>query len=211
MKKLTVILLASCAVIFTACKSKKDKNNPDKIESLSDLKDYAENVKEKMDDSQKKTEERKKRGDTLAMNYKDLQAYLPNISGYEKDGGPSGETMNGFGGSWSRAEQKYKNGDKSIKVELLDYNAAYQTFAGLTALYGMGFSREDDNEKMGAADLGVTDVQGYETIYKKEPRAKLTMVIAGRFIANIDSDGSNDSELIKSVAKSMKLSELAAK
>lgn len=198
-------------IAFTSCKSKKDKKNPDKIESLSDLKDYAENVQEKMDESQKKIEERKKRGDTLAMNYKDLQAYLPDISGYEKDGGPSGESMNGLGGSWSTASQRYKNGDKNIKVEIIDYNAAYQTFAGLTALYGMGFSREDDNEKMGAVDLGVAGVQGYETISKKEPNSKLTIVIAGRFITNIDCNGSNDSDFLKSIAKGMKLSELASK
>ncbi|RTL60416.1 MAG: hypothetical protein EKK37_06170 [Sphingobacteriales bacterium] len=210
MKKLLLHVLV-LMIAFTACNSKKEKKSPEKIESLSDLKDYTENVKDKMDESQKKIEERKKRGDTIAMNYKDLQAYLPDIPGYEKDGGPGGESMNGFGGSWSTASQKYKNGDKNIKVEIVDYNAAYQTFAGLTALYGMGFSREDDNEKIAAVDLGVEGVQGYETISKKEPNSKLTIVIAGRFITNIECNGSNDSEFLKSIAKGMKLSDLASK
>jgi hypothetical protein len=159
-----------------------------------------------------KWEARKSKGDTLALAYKDLQAYLPEISGYTKDGSPKGSQMNMPGmGSWSQTEQRYVNGDKTIEVQLVDYNSAYQAMVGATTLYKMGFSAEDDTKKQGAVDLGIKDVGAYETIYKEEPRAELVLIIADRFFAQIESNGSNDADLIRSVAKSMKLDELASK
>ena len=198
------------AVLAFSCKSKAKKESP--IESVGDVKEYVEKVKEQQDASAGKMEARKAKGDTLAMPYKDLEAYLPDISGYTKDGEPKGSQMNMPGmGSWSQAEQEYKNGEKSIKVTIMDYNAAYQAFVGVTAMYKMGFSQEDDSRKTGSADLGVKDVAAYETIYKKEQRAELTVVAGERFFIQVNSDGSNDPQLLYSAAKSMKLADLAAK
>jgi hypothetical protein len=209
MKKVFIAVVA-LALIVVACKGKSKKEGP--IESASDLKDYAEKIKEQSDASTSKMEARKAKGDTLALPYKDLQAYMPEISGYTKEGDPKGSQMNMPGmGSWSQAEQQYKNGDKTIKVEIMDYNAAYQAFVGMTAMYKMGYSMEDDSKKQGTADLAVKDVAGYETIYKKDQRGELTVVAGDRFLIQIESNGSNDPELLHSVAKSIKLSELAAK
>ena len=210
MKNLLLIVL-SVAMLAVACKGKSSKkDNP--IESVSDMKDYADKVNEATKVSSDKWEERKAKGDTMAMPYADLEAFLPDISGYSKDGDAKGSQMNMPGmGSWSQAEQAYKNGDKQIKVEILDYNAAFQAFTAATAIFKMGYSMEDDSKKQGSVDLGIKDVVAYQTIYKHDPRGELAVVSGDRFFIQIESQGSNDPQLLSSVAKSIKLSELASK
>jgi hypothetical protein len=210
MKQLLPLICSICIIAALSCKSKNDKPGP--LESLSKLKDYAENVADESKKSEARSEERRKKGDTLAIPYKELQGYLPQISSYSTEEGPKGSQMNTPGmGSWSQAEQEYKNGDKSVNVTIMDYNAAHEAFIGLTSLYGLGMSYEDDDKKQGGADLGIKDVKGYETIYKKDKRAELALVVADRFIVNLKSEGENDEGFLRGIAKSMKLEELASK
>jgi hypothetical protein len=75
----------------------------------------------------------------------------------------------------------------------------------------MGYSMEDDSKKQGSVDLGVKDVVAYQTIYKKDPRAEVALIASDRFLIQIESQGSNDPQLISSVAQSIKLSELAGR
>ena len=207
MKKLMIVIIG-LSLLATSCKNGK-KEGP---ATLSDVKELGEKVKEQTEVSASKAEARKAKGDTLAMPYKDLQAYLPEISGYTKDGDPEGSQMNMPGmGSWSVAEQKYKNGDKTIKVQLMDYNAAFQAFSAITTVFKMGYSMEDGEKKQASADLGVKDIAAYETIYKKDQRAELAVIAGDRFFIQIDSEGSNDPQLLYSAAKGMKLSDLAAR
>jgi hypothetical protein len=148
-------------------------------------------------------EERKAKGDTMAMPYKEIEAFLPGaISDYSKDGGPKGSSMAMPGmGSWSQTEQRYTNGDKRIKVEIIDFNASQSGWSTYTAMYRMGFSSEDDNKRTGPVDLGMSNVSGYETVYKQKQNCELSVVAGDRFLIKLDSDGSNDIDLLKSTAK----------
>jgi hypothetical protein len=211
----TSLFIFSAIIIcmLSNCKGKSKEPLADgKVESASEAKEVADKIQDAQAESSDRWEARKAKGDTLAMPYKDLQNYLPEISGYNKDGGPKGSQVNMPGmGSWSQAEQRYSNGDKNIRVELVDYNSAHQAFAGVTAIYKMGYSSEDDTKKQGSADLGIKDVGAYETIYKDGSRAELAIIVADRFFVNIQSNGDNSPETVRSVAKSMKLGELASK
>jgi hypothetical protein len=210
MRHITLFLVGILLVSFTACRHREKKLG--EINSLSDLKDYAENITEQTKKSQDRAEERRKKGDTLAIAYKDLEAYLPEISGYTSEHGPKGSQMNTPGlGSWSQAEQEYSSGDKRVDVSIMDYNAAQQAFLGLTSMLALGISSEDDNKKQGSVDLGIKDVKAYETIYKKDKRSELALIVADRFVINLKSDGENDENFLRSVAKDMKLDELASK
>lgn len=211
MKHLTTFLCGIFFLAIVSCRSKSDKTVGE-ISSLGDLKDYAENIVEETKKSEEKSNERRKRGDTLAMPYKDLQAFLPQINGYVSEEGPKGSQTNTPGlGSWSQAEQEFTSNDKRVSVSIMDYNAAHQAFIGLTSMFGMGMSFEDDNKKQSGVDLGMKDVKAYETIYKKDKRAELVMVVGDRFIVELKSDGDNDENFLRSVAKNMNLEKLAAK
>jgi len=210
MKKLFLLLGIPALLFSTSCRNREKEQG--KIESVGDLTEASQNVEKKMKASSDRWAERRAKGDTLALPYKELQSYLPDINGYSKDGGPKGSQMSGYGmGSWSQAEQEYSNGDNRVSIKIFDYNAAQQAFMGMTAMFGMGFSSEDDDKKQASVDVGVKNVAAYETLYKKEKRAEMSMVAGDRFIINIESNGVGDEDFIRSVAKSMDLSGLASK
>jgi len=212
MKKEFLVIFSAGCILFTACGGGDKVVVKDGEVSVSDLPAVADKMSEGVKESQDRWAARKAKGDTLAMPYKDLQGYLPEVSGYTKEGGPKGSQMNmpGMGG-WSEAEQRYINGEKNVDVKIMDYNAYQTGFMGLTAMYKMGFSNEDDTKKEGSVDLGMKDVAAFETIYKTEQRSKLILIVADRFYIDLENDGTNDPELLRSVAKSMKLSELSSK
>ena len=211
MKKNFVFLIIPLLIGISSCGGGKDKPKEPEI-GIKDMKDFAENAEEAMDENAKRMEERRKRGDTLAMPYATLQGYLPEIEGFMKRGGPKGSQMNIPGmGSWSQAEQGYESGEKSVDVTMMDYNGAAGAFMGATTLYRMGFSQEDDQKKSQSSDLGVKGVGAYETVYKQSPRAELIVIVSDRFLIQMEADGTNDVELLKKAARSMKLEELAGK
>lgn len=201
------ILSASYGLISCGAtdKAKETANN------LSALKDMAENISKTAESMNDKQAERKAKGDTLAMPYKDLQAYLPILSDFEKDGNPEGESMNMTGMSFSVASQKYKRGVESIKVSITDYNAAYSAFMGVTALMNAGFSVENDNEIARGVDLGIVGLKGYESIKKKEKNGSLLVAAADRFFISVEGSNIENAEVLKDVAKSIDLKGLASK
>ena len=210
MKKLLFFLGIPALLFSTSCRN-RDKAS-DKIESAGDLQEASQKVEKKIKESSDRWAERRAKGDTLALPYKELETYLPEINGYSKDGGPKGSQMNVYGmGAWSQAEQAYINGDNRVSVKIFDYNSAQQAFMGMTAMFGMGFSSEDDNKKQAPADLGVKNVAAYETLYKTEKKAEMVLVAGDRFIINIESNGVGDEDFIRSIAKSINLSDLASK
>jgi hypothetical protein len=208
------ILLGS--VILLSCGLGRGKNAVIKTKdgevTVNNIQEAGEQMKAAADDAEKRRAERKAKGDTLAMNYKDLQKYLPDVAGYEKDGEPSGESTNMAGfGSFSTAEQRYKSGDKTIHVELMDYNQSAFGFTTASTMFSMNIQMENDKEKSGSFDTGMKYVKGFEQMYKKDNNATVTYAIADRFMLTIKSDGSNDVDMLKNVAKSMNLAELSSK
>ncbi len=210
MKNFTVIAFGAAVLLLAgSCGGNK---KPGVLDAVTNAKDLSDKVADAQKSSQSKWDERKAKGDTMAMSYTDLEGYLPDISGYTKNGSPKGSQMNMPGmGSFSTAEQEYTNGDKNIKVSIVDYNAAYQAFVGATAVFKMGYSMEDDSKKQGSVDLGVKDVVAYQTIYKTNPQGDLALIAGDRFLIEINSHGSNDADLLSSIAKGMKLGDLASK
>jgi len=104
-------------------------------------------------------------------------------------------------GSYSQTEQNYLNGDKRIKISITDYNASQMAFTAATALYSLNISSEDDDKRQGSVDLGIKDVAAYETVYKQRQEADLVVIAGDRFYINIENNGSNDIDQLKSVAK----------
>lgn len=207
MQRIFVMITALGLLVFASCKHKTNK-----LDTVAGMTEAAEKITTETQKANDRWEERRAKGDTTAIPYKELQNYLPDVSGYAKEGDPQGSQMDMPGlGSWSQTEQRYKSGDKNIKVSIVDYNAAHGAFAGATAIYKMGYSMEDDSKRQGTVDIGMKDVVAYETVYKQEPRAELTLIVGDRFLVQIESEGSNDPDLVRSVAKSLRLGDLASK
>lgn len=194
------LLLISAILFIVSCGKVKDAAN-----AAEGLKNYAEGMKE----SASKMEERKAKGDTISMPYTDLQKLLPsNIAGYTKDGDPKGESMNMVGMSFSTASQVYKNGDAEITVNIMDYNASYAAFGAATAMFATGFSVDNDEEYLGAVDLGISGVKAWEDVKKKEKRSTVMAGVNDRFL--VTAEGRNvETDVVKDAIKSVDLAKLA--
>jgi hypothetical protein len=210
---------AACLVLMllvTACGGKKkddtstvDANNP--LSVIQNAEKMAEKAQEETNAAEKKMQERRAKGDTLAINYEKLKTYLPSApSGYEKDGDATGQTTNMPGMSFSNAESRFKKGDNYVKVTITDYNGNISGYQGLMGMMSM-ISMENDEEKTNGFSLGVENIKGIESFKKKEKRATVTVGVAERFIVVAEADNQTDTEFMKSVLKSMNLKELASK
>ncbi|MBC7893598.1 MAG: hypothetical protein H7Y12_15380 [Sphingobacteriaceae bacterium] len=194
--------LLMVAVLCTSCDGIQKAKEA--ATAVSAAKNYAENV----ESGQKKAEERRAKGDTLAIAYTDLQQYLPaSVAGYEKDGEPEGQTMNMSGMSYSTAAQSYKKGDETLKITVTDYNGAYALFGMATAMMSTGYSMENADEKVGPIDLGVG--KGYETIRKKDKNASVVVALSDRFFVQAEASGQENADFVKEAVKSMDLSKLS--
>lgn len=201
MKKLSLLgFLLAVGLSVLSCGKVKEAAN-----AAEGLKNYAEGIKE----SASKKEERRAKGDTLSMPYADLQKMLPaNISGYAKEGDPKGETMNMVGMSYSTASQVYKSGDGEITVNIMDYNASYAAFGAATAMFATGFSVDNDQEHMGAVDLGISGVKAWEDVKKKEKHSTIMAEINDRFL--VTAEGRNvEPDAVKTALKSVDFGKLA--
>ena len=168
-----------------------------------------EKLAEGMKESASKIEARRAKGDTVSMPYADLQKMLPsNISGYNKDGEPKGETTNMTGMSYSTASQVYKSGDGEITVNIMDYNASYAAFGAATAMFATGFSVDNDQEHLGSIDLGISGVKAWEDVKKKEKNCTIMAGVNDRFL--VTAEGINvDADAVKNAIKEVNFSKLA--
>lgn len=201
MKKVLLLVLSLYLGLFLfSCGKVRDAAN-----AAEGLKNYAEGIKE----STNKMEERKAKGDTVSMPYADLQKLLPSsISGFSKEGNPKGESINMVGMSYSTASQVYKNGDAEITVNIMDYNASYAAFGAATAMFATGFSVDNDEEHLGAVDLGVSGVKAWEDVKKKEKKSTIIAGVNDRFL--VSAEGRNvDSDVVKEAVKAVDLGKLA--
>jgi hypothetical protein len=212
--KVSVLLFFSAILFSCGLGKKRDVviKSKDGEVTVNNIVEAGQQVKDAIKDADQKRKERRERGDTLAMNYKDLQNMLPTIAGYEKKGDPGGEsvTMPGLG-SFSKAEQRYESGDKRIEVELIDYNQSTLGYTTATGMFGMNIQLENDREKSGSFETGMKDVKGYEQVYKDGSKASVTYAIADRFILTVKSRGSSDVDMLKRIVKTMRIEELATK
>lgn len=201
MKKLSLLVCLLLAGFFIlSCGKVKEATN-----AAEGLKNYAEGLKE----SASKMEDRKAKGDTVSMPYAELQKMLPaSISGYTKDGDPKGESISMTGMSYSTASQVFKNGDAEITVNIMDYNASSVAFGAATAMFATGFSVDNDQEHIGAIDLGISGVKAWEDLKKKEKKSTIIAGVNDRFLVTVE--GRNvEQDAVKQAIKSVDFSKLS--
>jgi hypothetical protein len=212
--KLTLSILAIALVAMMYSCGEKAKEIKDAMELVEKAPEMAQNMETSQAKAEQKWAERKQKGDTLAMNFKELQKFLPSsVSGYTTEE-PAGESVNMSGLSFSQASGKFSRtaGDGSsedITVEIMDYNAQSALFTAAAFWWISGFSREDGNGFERGFDPGVANCYGYEKYTKASKEAELTLAVGYRFIVVIKGDNQNNTEFLKSIAKSMNLNAMA--
>lgn len=212
MKIIKFLPVAALTLSLISCGGGKEEKEEEVSVSknpLEALVNAGEAMEKSANAGEAKMKERRAKGDTLAMPYAELQKFLPKIDGYTIEGDPNGATVNMGAVSYSSSEAKYKKGENWVKVSIIDYNQAYAMYSAATAMWAMGMSVDTPDEKAGGIKFG-DDVGGWEVFQKKNKKAAVTLGVGSRFWVNIEADNQENTEFVKSVAKSIDLSKLSA-
>ncbi len=206
-------LLLGCSMVFAiSCSCEKYNEAKDAISAVKNLKETAENVQESMDQANDRMEERRKKGDTLAIHYEELATYLPeSFSGYEKSGDLEGGTTNTPGyGSYSNVMQRYINSDgNQVTINIVDYNAAAMMYSTIMAAYASGFEIDNTDQHIKGFELS-QDVKGWTVYHKKSRRAEAYAGVADRFHISVEADEQDNIDMVKNVTtKSIPVEKLA--
>ncbi len=207
MKKIQFLLASALLFAVTSCE--QAQKTKEAYTNLSKLSEAGKTVEADLKTSQDRYAERVKKGDTLALPYKELENYLPaEISGYTA-AAPSGESMKTAGMAFSSAERAFTKDTVSINVKIMDYNGAHQIYQGAAAMFALSFESEDDEQITKAAPIKLDGVKGIETFHKKTGDAELTLATGDRFLVTLRGTKQKDLTQLEAVAESMNLEKIA--
>lgn len=212
MKKIVLLLSIITALFWFGCGDKVDEAK-NALELMNKAPEIAKDMEKGMEESQKLREERRKRGDTLALHFSKLQSFLPTeISGYKAEE-PDGETMNMGGMSLSTSKIRFvkemPDGNQSyINIQLTDYNQAVEMYAGLV-FWGAGISIENSNGYERTYKTGIDKVLGYEKYDKSGKNSEVTLAVGYRFLVHLEANEQTNSDFLRKVTESINLKELA--
>jgi hypothetical protein len=198
---------------FVSCGEKFDE-----LKQVAELAQKApeivDNMEKSAQESEKRLQERRAKGDTLSIKFTELMKFLPeSLDGYTAEK-PEGQTTNTMGFSFSNAKHSFTKenadgGTDRVTMELFDYNQGYEFFAGLTMWTSMGMSFENTDGWQKTFDTGIADVFAMEDYKYDGKRTSLTYAIGYRFYLAINVENVERTDFAKNLAKKVDMKTLA--
>ena len=138
------------------------------------------------------------------VSFKELQRFLPDISGWEKET-PQGETMTAPV-KFSQAETAYTKGDARIELKIVDTAMSKMLTMPYQMFLMTGYSKETGSGYEKAAKVGGNP--GWEKWDSEAKRAELGVIVGQRFL--VTAEGSDtDVKTVQDVIAKMDLGKLA--
>ncbi len=209
MKQIIGIALAAATTAAVIGCSEKAKEMKEAATAAQISAGVADKMKESVGESQKFYADRKAKGDTVLMEYKALEEYLPkDIAGYKPEGGPTGNKTSMAGFSMSTAEQAYvaTSGDASnpakLKVTLADYGGTEGAYGVASLPLAFAISSEDDHHRMGSKKFDIPYTAGIEEYNKDNKDAKVSVGTRYRYWVVVEASNQKDdqSAMVASIA-----------
>jgi len=208
-RALTVV----AGLVFLGCgeKAQEARNAMDAVEQLARA---STDIAEGQDEAEQFYQERREKGDTLAMGYADLQGFLPSPpSGYEPAGEPEGfsQSMGGF--SMSQAEQTFtkpadaEGNAPSIQVTLIDFGGSEIGYGMMALPMMMNMSQEDAHHRMRTLTMDTPHTWASEEYNKDSKDAKVTAVTRYRYVITVEASNQTEDQsqwlkdLVEDIAK----------
>lgn len=140
------------------------------------------------------------------LPFETLGFSFPEVSGWKR-GEVTGSTTN-FPMKISEAKTAYQDGDKRIRVEVVDATLAQMMFIPFSAFLSSNFSeRSSDGYKKGTSVKGEP---AFEEVNTKNETAELTVVVGKRFIVSAHGNRGTSIENVRSVIDQMDFGKLTA-
>ncbi len=197
----TLLALATFTFI-SSCSCERLQEAKQAVDNVKNLAEAAETMTEELQEAEERLEERKAKGDTMAIHYEELAKLLPeSYKGYTKSGDLDGGTTKTPGmGSYSNVSQRYENGDgDQLRISITDYNAAYAMFTTVMGVYMAGFEIDNTREHVKGFEMG-EDMRGWTEFQKKDGDAQINAGVGDRFHINVEADNQEDVDMVMDVA-----------
>ncbi|HUR22082.1 MAG TPA: hypothetical protein VMZ90_14800 [Vicinamibacterales bacterium] len=137
--------------------------------------------------------------------FETLGAALPEVSGWTR-GEVTGSQQSIPKVSMSKAE--YRNGDKQIRLEVMDAALAQMMFIPFTAFLSANYSeRSSEGYKKGTTVRGEP---AFEDVNTKDERAELTVVVGKRFIVSAHGNRGTSIENVRALVEQVDFGKLTA-
>lgn len=174
-----ILLMLVCMSLLVACKGDKQA-----IQASSEA--AADIAPEKIQDALKQAEQViKDQGaqQTEPVNFRELQAFLPeSMDGFQRSN-LSGETSGAMGISISKVEAKYKNSEgKSIRIEIMDTGGLGMTQMSMAAWASIKVDKEDEKGYERSSEFG--GYKSLEKFRKQGGNCELSLLVGSRFLVN---------------------------
>ncbi len=127
------------------------------------------------------------------------------VPGWQKDGNPIGTTVKNQGIVFTEVEARYKKGEQSFQIKILDNPMVPMGFLGLG--YTQGFIMESTEESVQG-----TKIFGYptmETMRPQDKEAKIEMLAANHFLVVVEGQGFQNMQELKDVLAHFDIPKLA--
>jgi hypothetical protein len=138
--------------------------------------------------------------------FETLGATFPEVSGWTR-GEITGTTTN-MPMKMSQSKTDYRDGDKRIRLEVMDASLAQMMFIPFTAFLSANYSeRSSDGYKKGTSVKGEP---GFEDVNTRNDTAELTVVVAKRVIVTARGSRGTSIENVRAVVEQMDFGKLTA-
>ena len=185
----------------------KPKEITDAGSALGALANSANAITTSAQEADKFMADRRAKGDTVAMNYKDLEGFLPtSLSGYTADGGATGQSMNMGQFSMTTAEQKFMTGTDPdvahVHVTIADYSGSAAGYGMMAPYMAMNISSEDDHHRSGTVQMSLPYTFGMAEYDKDSKAAKIMVGTRYRYFITVEATGQkgDESKLVADIA-----------
>jgi len=159
-------------------------------------------------EAEKFSNDRKAKGDTVAMPYADLQKMLPSApSDYAAAEAPSGSSQSMGAFSMSQAEQTFTkpagpDGNvPTIHVAIMDFGGTQAGYGMVAAPMMMQMSQEDAHQRMQTLKVNLPYTWGSEQYNKDDKSSTVTLITRYRYLITVDAR--NQGEDMSAMARSL--------
>ncbi len=195
--KFSIFAVAIAAIIFISGCSKKE--------------DDAQKAAEQMSKSMQQMAQNAAGGGAnktpgVAVPAKTLAGFLPSVSGYTAKGEPETMEMEMAGSKYSHANQTYQNGEKQIKVSILDYN----NIAGLSGKYSALLTMNLETNDQSLHSEKFNGNPGWIDWKKNSNQGTIGVVVNDRIFVITEAENGATLDEAKSVANSINYSGIAS-
>lgn len=197
-------------LMLAAC-GDKAREAGNAVSALGQTANAATAIQQSQEEAEKFYQERREKGDTLAVPYTELQKALPTSpNGYAPSGEASGSSQSMGAFSMSQVEQNYsapggaaEGNAPSINITIVDFGGTQAGYGMLAAPMMMAYSQEDAHSRTRTIKIDVPYTWGSEEYNKDSKTAKVTALTRYRYVITVEARNQPDDQtaMAKSLAE----------